>query len=252
LVGYLTNIFSQERFTLNEGDAQKFRIAKRHFQSGTTYFQKRKYTKAEDEFEKCVEVFPKFAEAYFYLAQIYYKASLLPSAKKSIELAKKNYNFMAELRVSSQLQYFSKLREQKQKLQENLRNLKEGLAAIPSGNDSARNIQESQIAQVEHLISQIEARVHEEIPSVDNIPSDYFYVHGNIFFQMKMYKEALLQYLKTIEINPKHGNAYNNLANLYFMAKKYDLALDYLNQAEANGIQVNPKFKKAVLAELRK
>jgi len=49
-----------------------------------------------------------------------------------------------------------------------------------------------------------------------------------------------------VRINPKHGDAYNNLASLYYMVKKYSQAMEYLKLAEENGAQVNPKFKEAL------
>lgn len=55
---------------------------------------------------------------------------------------------------------------------------------------------------------------------------------------------AVNQYLETIKRDPSHEFAYNNLASIYFMAKQYDTALGFLQQAEANGVKVNPQFKK--------
>jgi tetratricopeptide (TPR) repeat protein len=86
----------------------------------------------------------------------------------------------------------------------------------------------------------------------EEIPADYFYLHGNIFFKIKRYKEAHEQYQEAIKINPKHGNAYNNLANLYYIAKQYQKALDCLNLAEAHGAKINPEFKKAILKAIEK
>lgn len=36
------------------------------------------------------------------------------------------------------------------------------------------------------------------------------------------------------------------------MGKQYQKALDYLNQAEANGAKINPEFKNAILKALEK
>jgi len=58
-------------------------------------------------------------------------------------------------------------------------------------------------------------------------------------------------YRQALKIDPTHGNASNNLASLYYMIKKYDKALYYLNQAEANGADINPDFKKALLKAMK-
>ena len=76
------------------------------------------------------------------------------------------------------------------------------------------------------------------------IPAGYRYIHGNILFLKKDLQGAVNQYLETIRLQPAHEFAYNNLANIYFMAKQYDKALEFLRKAEANGVKVNQTFKK--------
>jgi stress-induced-phosphoprotein 1 len=90
------------------------------------------------------------------------------------------------------------------------------------------------------------------ISSEEEIPADYCYINGNIYFKMKKFQEAHDQYQEAITIDPSHGDSYNNLAALYFQVKQYQKALNYLNQAEENGAKVNPEFKKVVLKALEK
>ena len=58
--------------------------------------------------------------------------------------------------------------------------------------------------------------------------------------------------MKAVEVDPKHGNSYNNIANLYYMGKQYDKAQEYLDKAEANGAKINPAFKQALAKALNK
>lgn len=69
---------------------------------------------------------------------------------------------------------------------------------------------------------------------------------------MRKFQEAHDQYLEAIKIDPKHENTYNNLINLYFMTKQYKRAMDYVNKAEADGVAINPKLKKAILEAIEK
>ena len=55
-----------------------------------------------------------------------------------------------------------------------------------------------------------------------------------------------------MEVDPKHGNSCNNIANLYYMGKQYDKAQEYLDKAEANGAKINPAFKQALAKALNK
>jgi len=74
-----------------------------------------------------------------------------------------------------------------------------------------------------------------------------YYIHGNILFKLQKFEQARDQYLEAIKTDPRHPGAYNNLINMCYMAKSYEAALKFLNQAEANGVQLNPKLKEAVL-----
>jgi len=84
------------------------------------------------------------------------------------------------------------------------------------------------------------------------LPADYYYIHGNILFNLKRFQGARDQYLKAIGVDAGHIRAYNNLANLYYTAKDYENALKVLEQAEAKGVALNPKLKEAVLKAAQK
>jgi pentatricopeptide repeat protein len=73
-----------------------------------------------------------------------------------------------------------------------------------------------------------------------------------VLFKLKKYDEAHDQYLEAINVDPKHASAYNNLINLYYMSRNYELALKFIDQAEASGVKLNAELKKAVLKALGK
>jgi len=243
--------FGQRYFHMKEKEVyQKFKIANRFFLKGKEHFLKENYKKAEKELKKCIKELAEHVEAHFYLCQILYKKGDLHQALEHIEKAKENFEYMADLQEYAHLDYISQLREQMDILDENLSNLQGKLSKTQ--NYETRSVLESQISSIEQKKGTIKSKLTEPIPPVESIPSDYFYFHGNIFFKLKRYQEAHVQYLEAVKVNPQHGNAYNNLASLHFMAKQYQEALNYLDQAEASGAKVNPEFKKAILKALGK
>jgi len=228
--------FGQERFLMDENTFQKFKLSKRMFEKGKAYFLKEKYNKAKKSLKECLEDFPRYSQADYFLSQIFYKEGDFPKALVHIEKAKANYGFMADLLVATQQKYLDDLRTQKQELQANLIDLTSG----------------SDIDQVKALIKNIDTKLNEPIPVVPKKSADYYYFHGNIFMKLKKYNEAQAQYIEALQIDPNHGNASNNLASLYYMIKQYQKALDYLTQAETNGVKINQEFKKAILKALKK
>lgn len=247
--------FGQKRFMLDQNEAHKFKLAKQLYQKGQQLFLKGKYVKAEKAFRECLEKFPNYSEADYYMSQICYKKNDFLLALQHINNAKKNYKFMSDLGVSTQLEYMDSLRKQKQELEEDLRNMKQQLSSghFKGGAFSSTPTElQGKIASAEKSLLQINERLKNPIPTTAEMPADYYYIHGNIFFKLKKYKESLDQYLQTVKVNPNHGNAYNNLANLNYMARRYQRALYYLEKAESCGTKVNPKFREAIYKAMGK
>ena len=244
-------IFGQKDFFQDEKRMiQKFKIADKFFQKGKSYFIKKKFEKAEKELNKCLEIMSQHSEACFYLSNVFYDRKELKQALKYIEQAKENFKFMVKMHVSAFDDYLKQLRERRQDLETKLSNYKGKLPGIK--NRDLKREYEQTISSIENDIRIIGPKLNNPIPPVAKIPSGYYYLHANVFFKMKNFKEAYSQYMDTIKLNPKHGKAYNNLAIIHYMSKQYQMALEYLNKAEANGAKVNPKFKEAILKNLKK
>lgn len=250
------SLFGQKRFMLNEKDAEKFKLAKRLYNKGEQLFIKEKFKKAESAFKECLEKFPKYANADYYLARIYYQEDNLARALEHIKNANNNYAFIVELGVNTQLEYLEKLRFQKQQVEEDIRNLQQLSSTGGSGRTSGVNREASdiasQLAAAQKTLQTLNDRLRAPIPDLKQIPAEFHYVYGNILFKLKKYSEALSQYLETVKTDPTHGSAYNNLANLYYMARKYQEALFYLQKAESCGAKINPQFKQAIYKAMRK
>lgn len=243
--------FGQKHFYMTEKKMyEKFKMANKDFLKGKEYFLKGNYKKAEKELKKCIETMPEHVEAHFYLSHVLYKKEDFQRALEHIEKAKENFEFMADLFAYAYQQYIFQLREQEDTLDSQISELRDKLSRNTDA-DAQRSL-ESQITSLESKKGTIRSRLTEPVPPLDSIPADYFYFHGNILFRLNKHQEAFREYLEAIKKNPQHGNAYNNLANLYFMGKEYQKALDCLNQAEANGAEINLKLKKAILEALEK
>ncbi|MCP5102358.1 MAG: tetratricopeptide repeat protein [bacterium] len=247
--------FGQKRHMMSQDEFEKFKLARRIFVRGQREYDKEKYKKAGKSLEACLEKLPKYAPADYYLARIYYEGKDYLKAVKHIENAKKNYLFMANLHVATQLEYFEKLREEKDKITAEIDRWRGKLAEMQttSSNTEGREFQSirSVISSLEGKINLIDGKLRTPIPSGDQVPGDYYYVHGNVLFKLRRFHDAVNQYLETVKRHPKHGNAYINLANLFFMGGRPEKAAAYLEKAEGTGIPVNPEFKKAVQKALK-
>lgn len=205
-------------------------------------FLNEKYTKAEKLLEKCIEIYPQHANAHYLLAQIDYKRGEFSEALESIEKAKSHFEDFINMHI-----WFKK---------QNLKNLAESMDQLQSELEFKQL--EGRIENIRNALADTSVQIKEAredytnfVASTEKMRADYYYIHGNIFFKMKDYTKAVAQYSEAIKINPKHGNAYNNLAIIYFSAKQYQKALDFLNQAESHGVKVNPKLKEDILNHIK-
>lgn len=250
LMGTISS-FGQRDFLMEERKlVEKFKFADKHFVKGKGYFIKGNTAKAEKELGKCLEIMPEHADALYFLSQIDYKKGNFDQALERIEKAKANFDFIAKFYTFTHQTRLESLRAEKQKMEGQLMYLQDKLT-ITTDQDERQQV-ESAIANTRNDISIIDNRLREPIPPILHTPADYFYVHGNILFKLQRYQDAHDQYVEAVKKDPRHGNAYNNLINLYFIAKDYQGALAYLKEAEANGAQINPELKKAVEKAARK
>ena len=246
LVAMTDSSFRQKSFKINEKKlVEKFKRSDAIFQKGKEDFIKEKYDKAEKELKTCLELMPEHAEAYFFLAQIDLKKGEFNQALADIEKAESNYEFIGQFYAYTQELRLEQLRDDKSRLEGELGAYRDKLAKATT--DEERQRIQALLISTQGQLSSINSRLNEPLPDVLVIPGDYYYIHGNILFKLQKFQEAHDRYLEAIKLDAKHPGAYNNLINLCYMAKNYDEALKFVNQAEANGVPLNPKLKEAVL-----
>ncbi len=251
--------FGQEDLAREETELfKKYQSLNKNYEKGKMYFAREDYKKAKKEFEKILEKLPEHADAHFFLSQVLYKEGNLDGALNHMEKAKANYEYSAKMKIKMAQVSKQKLEEKKQAFEDTIVNLEERIVNLPQtseageeGEDRKKRLQ-TKIDEIKVQIKNIETQLNMPISSEEEIPADYCYINGNIYFKMKKFQEAHDQYQEAITIDPSHGDSYNNLAALYFQVKQYQKALNYLNQAEENGAKINPEFKKAVLKALEK
>jgi tetratricopeptide (TPR) repeat protein len=215
---------------------ESYKAAEALFKKGEGKFLNGKYPESEKYLMKCIKTFPLHAHGHYYLSLINYKKGEYALALEHIEKAESSILALNKLKARLD-------EERKRTLKEYQRDLRDGKYVSYFGENNpcmvkyGENVSDLEAMKVEELLMGGEKTDIE-------IPAAYFYSHGNILFKLNRYKEALRQYLEVIRRDPRHGSAYNNLANLFYMAGKKDIASLCLGYAEASGFKVDPRFKK--------
>ena len=227
---------------------QKYKASIAKLQEGKALFLKAKYDRAEKKLQECLTVFPKNPDAHYLLAQIALNRGDVDAALSSIENAEASFIETRKFYSFYHQEMMVELRDQKAKIEDNIRIRENSLGELKrSASDANREAAlqiEGQIQQERIEVGRIDQKLREPIPENPPIPAAYHYIHGNILYKSQQFQEASEQYLETIRLDPHHEFAYNNLAGLYYGSGQFQKALDYLLQAEANGVKVNAAFKK--------
>ena len=234
---------------------QKYKASDAKLKEGRELFLKKKYDPAEKKLRECLGVFPKNPGALYLMAQIHLVRGDADAALSSIESAEASFTETKQLYMFYHQEMMVELRDQRGKIEESIANRESVLSELKSrkGSDATEiSSLESQVQQERSVLGRIDQKLREPIPENLPVPAGYHYIHGNIMFKLKRFREAADQYLETIRLDPRHEFAYNNVAGLYFGIGRYQEALDFLLRAEANGVKVNAAFKKDLEDRLAK
>jgi tetratricopeptide (TPR) repeat protein len=224
---------------------EKFRMTRPEVVRGQNELKKKQMDTAEQTFIRALKQMPDNALASFFLAETYYEKGEFDKGLDQIAAAEKNYSLIEKIIFRQQMNAINQATDDRAAASDNLQALRQqlGSSVLTAGTSS------SQLGAAQSQ-SGVKAGEQDQKTETFSVPAEYFYVHGNLLFRLKRYEEALAQYEKTIQTDPRHGKAYNNIANIYYMAKQYDKSLEYIEKAEAAGVKVNPEFRKAVLKAL--
>jgi hydroxyacylglutathione hydrolase len=246
LLIYVQNVLPYLPLSGDDSDfIKEYKSAEIYFQKGFKSFHKGNLNDAEKQFLKCLDKFPQYAEAHFFLSQIFYQKGELANALIRIEEAKNDSEIMAKILTNAEMEAESQKKAKRMELERQMGSLRTEWELQDS-----TCVLTAAINATRSEINALEGQAVISVATSSAIPANYYYLHGNILFRMKDYDSARKQYLAAIQTNPKHGEAYNNLANLYYMSRRYDEALDCLGQSVSFGVNINENLKEAIFAAL--
>lgn len=219
-----------------------------HIEKAKTDFRRGNLAKCEQEALFCLERLPEHHEAHLLMSQVLYKRGEFGEALDHIQAAEEGYLKLTEAVSLSEKQKMMEKTENMAGLIDEVRDYTAADSAAKNRNSCqpdqyAKPLQDAK----EKLIKEGRSAATDPKQKISQIPADYHYFHGNCLFRLKRLSEAEAEYLLAIKIDPRYGEAYNNLINLLFMQKRSDEARAFLSQAEAHKASIHPGLKKAVL-----
>lgn len=226
---------------------ERFRQASSHYDRGMGYWRDGKLDKARKEARACLEMYPGFADAHLLLARLDYIDGEVAAALQEIDAACAGFAQFEAFYLQRYQENMNQLRDRRLRQEEYVHSLNETLSRSGMTQSEKARI-EAQIQMETQEMNNLDLRLREPAPSVRDLPAEYRFVRGNILFKLRRLGEARDAYQAAIRADPRHGNAYNNLINLFYVSGDGNSARQLIALAEKNGVAVNEKLKQAVLA----
>jgi hydroxyacylglutathione hydrolase len=213
---------------------EALKSADRPFAQGMEAFNQGRYQDATSLFERCVAILPRHAFARFYLANLAYIGADYERALTEMERSLRDLDFMMELG-----DHGIKLKLKKVDSYERM---------VAKEWDNTLNCRQSrELESIDDQLTDERSRMELAARKADEArlkrKAHFVYFLGNILFQLRRLPEASEKYREAIGLDPRHADAYNNLAAIAYLAGDCSTAGGILEEAEKLGLEDNINLK---------
>ena len=208
------------------------REAYQHYQRGQELMAAEQFERAAEAFQSATKLDPDFTDAYYGLGKAYMGlqryASAVQSFNACIDAARRIYSNRERDRAGTD-----------QQITDQIRALRETVASI----------RRQKTGNVENQVLQVEARIRELERSKGSMtgpfepPAEVMLSLGSAHFRAGNAESAQENWEQAVKVNPKLGEAWNNLAVIYMRAGRKADAETAVKNAEKAGFKVHPRLK---------
>jgi tetratricopeptide (TPR) repeat protein len=215
------------------------REALKHYRSGQELLHAEAWERAAAEFTQAVKLDPLLALAHYGLGQANMGLKNYPGAIRAYTGCVEAYRTLHSLSHSNKAT-IERLRN------DEIRELRDSLSTLQSGKVKAGN-DPLTITRLENRIRDLERERHRAMKGeAFEPPAAVSMALGSAHFRQGNLADAEKFYLAAVSADPKFGEARNNLAVVYFMTGRYDLARQQVKEAEKAGFKVHPALKRDI------
>jgi Tfp pilus assembly protein PilF len=208
---------------------QNRREALQFYRAGQEFLSGEQFEKAAEQFAKSVQKDGLLTVAHYGLGQSYMGLRRYASAAKAYGDCLEAFKALHSLQQSHRFEVERQRDDEIKALRENIRSLSQAGQALRATQAEAR------VNDLERQKTSIEATFQP--------PAEVLLALGSAFFRNGQREAAEAEWRAAIGVNPKLGEAHNNLAVVYMQTGRYREAQDAIKAAEKNGFRVNPQLK---------
>lgn len=232
-IAVVTALFSTGVSAQVANDAAR-RQAFQHYRAGQELLQAEQFEKAAAEFQNAIELDGLLTLAHYGLGQSYMGLRRFASAVMAFAACRDAYERIFGMRQQDTV-------ASNRRMDDEIRELRDTVAAARAGRFKDAG-SDTQIVRLEARIDDLE-RLRNPSAGRFQVPAEVSLSLGSAYFRSGSLSDAEREWLAATAVNPKLGEAHNNLAAIYAMTKRKKLGLDAVKAAERAGLRVNPQLK---------
>jgi Flp pilus assembly protein TadD len=222
-------------------------LAKEHHRKGRELMRSEKYPEAIEELREAVRLDPDLIMAHYDLGQSYMAVREYATAVNAYGACREAWVKFADALQRGDFEADAMREDRIRELRDQLRELQR-IPATP-GTSQYAQIQ-AEMARIENLIQSLDMNQTRGIQRLE-LPGELSLALGSAYFRSGQLDEAEKAYQAAVTVQPKLGQAHNNLAVVYLMTKRPADAKEAVKRAEKAGFKVSSELKKDIDAAVK-
>jgi len=212
-----------------------------HYRAGEQALHGERFDVAEREFREAIKLDPLLHLAHYGLGQLFMLTRRYPLAVLAFVDARTAFRSAAAQALEDDVAYERQVDEQIRSLESLRRSFDpndRGDAQRPKVADSNATLQ-----RIDNQIGQLRSHRRRSRDRPEEVPGWISLALGSAYFRSNQIEDAEREYREAVRVEPRLGEAHNNLAVVLMLTGRYEEADQEIKAAEKAGFRVNPQFK---------
>jgi tetratricopeptide (TPR) repeat protein len=215
------------------------REALQHYRDGQEFLSSEQFEKAAESFRRAIEKDPLLALAHYGLGQSYMALRRYASAIVALKGCRDAYQKLAALALTESI-IADRQRD------DEIRELRESIRLFQSSTVKTANPDRTQyLVRFETRLRELEREKQSNVRP-EKPPAFVYLSLGSAYFRNGEIDAAESEWKTAVDIDPRFGEAHNNLAALFAMSGRRRDAEAEVQAAERAGYRVHPQLKEDI------
>ena len=210
-------------------------VALQQLRAGQQALQAERFDEAERAFKAAIELDSRLELAHYGLGQTFMATRRYAEAVLAFSRCQEAFRANDADRLANNV-------DADRRLEDQIRSLRDERRMLESGRLQTANLT-TKLSQIDSEISQLEGLRRRGRTAASATPPYIQVALGSAHFRTGSFEQAEQQWRAALDAQPKLGEVHNNLAVLYMVTNRLDLADQEIALAEKNGFNVSPQLK---------